>query len=83
MVMSAKSMMIDENCAWCQLLARETDEELGPAFWHLDGCNMDEGFVFSFHRTREEWEEEERRHKEFAEEFNREWAEKHGTGDVA
>jgi hypothetical protein len=26
---------------------------------------MDEGFEFSFHRTREEWEEEERRRKEF------------------
>lgn len=80
LVMSAKSMMIDENCELCQMLAGETGEELGPAFWHLDGCNMDEGFVFSFHRTREEWEEEERRRKEFDEEFNRKWAETHGTG---
>ena len=35
---------------------------------------MDEGFAFSFCRTREEWEEEERRRKEFDEEFNRNWA---------
>jgi hypothetical protein len=35
---------------------------------------MDEGFAFSFYRTREEWEEEERRRIEFDEEFNREWA---------
>jgi hypothetical protein len=32
---------------------------------------MDEGFAFLFHRTREEWEEEERRRREFDEEFNR------------
>lgn len=43
---------------------------------------MDEGFEFSFHRTREEWEEEERRRKEFDEEFNRKWAAEHGE-DVA
>lgn len=79
MVMSAKSMLFDD-CELCQMLAAETGEELGPAFWHLDGCNMDDGFVFSFHRTREAWEEEERRRKEFDEQFEREWAEKHGRG---
>lgn len=35
------------------MLSGETGEELGPGLWHLDGCNMDEGFEFSFHRTRE------------------------------
>jgi hypothetical protein len=76
LVMSAKSMMIDENCDLCQMLASETGEGMGPAFWHLDGCNMDQGFEFSFHRTRAEWEEAERRRKEFDEEFAREWAER-------
>ena len=83
MVMSAKAMMIDENCELCQMLAGETGEDFGPAFWHLDGCNMDQGFEFSFYRTRAEWEEEERRRKEFDEDFNRRWAENghHGAAD--
>jgi hypothetical protein len=74
LVMSAKEMIIDENCELCQMLANESLEGMGPGFWHLDGCNMDEGFAFSFHRTREEWEEEERRRIELYEEFNRKWA---------
>jgi hypothetical protein len=76
LVMSAKSMMIDENCDLCQMLVSETGEDMGPVFWHLDGCNMDQGFEFSFHRTRGEWEEAERCRKEFDEEFNRKWAER-------
>ncbi len=74
LVMSAKEMIIDENCELCQMLGDESVEGLGPGFWHLDGCNMDEGFAFSFCRTREEWDEEERRRKEFDEEFNRNWS---------
>lgn len=83
MVMSVKATVIDEDSAVCQLAA----EEIGPASCltqspvadseHLDGSNMDEGFEFSFHRTLEEWEEAERRCKEFDEEFNRKWAQ-HG-----
>jgi len=74
LVMSAKEMIIDENCEICQMLANESLEGMGPGFWHLDGCNMDEGFAFSFHRTREQWEQEERRRIEVYEEFNRKWA---------
>jgi hypothetical protein len=40
-------------------------------FWHLDGCNMDEGFEFSFYKTLEEFEEEERKREEFNREFER------------
>src|SRR5829696_8261451 len=43
----------------------------GPMFWHLDGCNMDDDFAFSFHCTREEWEAEQRER----EEFSRRWRE--------
>ena len=71
LVMSAKEMIVDEDCALCQMLADERLEELGPGFWHLDGCNMDEGFAFSLCRTRQEWDEEERRREESYEEFNR------------
>ncbi len=41
--------------------------------WHLDGCNMDEGFEFSFYKTRVEFEEEERRREEFNREFEEDW----------
>jgi hypothetical protein len=74
LVMSAKEMIVDEDCDLCKMLGDESLEGLGPGFWHLDGCNMDEGFAFSFCRTREEWDEEERRRKEFDEEFNRNWS---------
>lgn len=76
LVVSAKEMIVDENCELCQMLGEES--ELEPSFWHLDGCNMDEGFAFSFCGTREEWEEKERRSKQLAEEFDRDWAASHG-----
>jgi hypothetical protein len=78
LVMSAKAMMIDENCDLCRLMAGETGEDFGPGFWHLDGCNMDQAFEFSTYRTREEWEAEQRKWREFNEEFERKWAEEHG-----
>jgi hypothetical protein len=40
-----------------------------PMIWHLDGCNMDEDFEFSFHKTREEFDEEEGRRIEFNRQF--------------
>jgi hypothetical protein len=40
------------------------DGDFGPMFWHLDGCNMDDDFPFSFYRTRAEWDEERRRMEE-------------------
>lgn len=61
--MSAKEIMIDEDCPCCQMLAEDFTT---PTFWHLDGCNMDEGFEFSYHETREEYEKEQL-----------EWAESH------
>jgi hypothetical protein len=48
--------MVDEDCPCCQAMA----EMPGPFFWHLDGCNNDDDFAFSFHATREEWEDEQR-----------------------
>jgi hypothetical protein len=42
------------------------DEAFGPTFWNLDGCNMDWDFAFSFHRTKEGWEEQQRDYEEFS-----------------
>ena len=71
MTMTAQQILIDENCPCCVALAEEFDT---PMFWHLDGCNMDEGFVFSYFKTIEEYEADiERR-----EEFNREWEKQQG-----
>ena len=66
------------------LAAEDYDDEIydaaaglpGPVFWHLDGCNMDDEFAFSFYRTKEEWDAERRRH----EEFNRKWEEDRKNG---
>lgn len=74
--LQAKDMIIDENCQICVMSAREVEMGHGPGFWHLDGSSMDEGFAFSFCRTREEWDEENRRQEEFDREFNRKWKER-------
>lgn len=61
--MSARDAMIDPDCPCCQMMA----EIPGPVFWHLDGCDMDEGFAFDLYcRTREEWDEEQLRWAESA-----------------
>lgn len=70
LTMSAKEYVIDEDCEWCEAMAVEFDT---PMFWHLDGCNMDDRFEFSFYKTRMEFEEEERRREEFNREFDRDW----------
>jgi hypothetical protein len=72
--MTPRDMIVDENCPTCQLFAN--DPSFGVGFWHLDGCNMDDDFAFSHHRTREEWEAERLEWRAFSEKFNREWEEK-------
>ncbi|HEX3599605.1 MAG TPA: hypothetical protein VHU84_05645 [Lacipirellulaceae bacterium] len=62
---SGHEAMIDCDCPLCQMQA----EMPGPVFWFLDGCNMDDDFAFSFHRTKQEWDEEQRKY----EEWNRHW----------
>ena len=68
MAVSGADAIIDEDCPLCQMMA----EEMGPTFWHLDGCNMDDDFPFSFHPTREEWEEERRDWEDFNRRFEEE-----------
>jgi len=67
MTLSAKESIIDEDCDCCQWAAMQFDS---PMFWHLDGCNMDEDFEFSFHKTRDEFDEEERQRIEFNRQFD-------------
>jgi hypothetical protein len=57
---AADDAVIDDDCPLCQMQA----DMPGPGFWHLDGCEMDDDFAFSFHRTREEFEAEQREHEE-------------------
>ncbi|HEV8058371.1 MAG TPA: hypothetical protein VGP68_00740 [Gemmataceae bacterium] len=76
-VMSRQEEMHDPDCPCCQMLA----DMPGPAFWGLDGCNMDDEFAFEiYHRTREEWEEEQRSREKFNKKFNAEWAERKRLG---
>lgn len=73
MALPAGAAVIDENCALCQMLG-EMDT---PGFWHLDGCNMDDEFAFSFFRTPEEWEAEQHRWQEFNRRFEQEHNKNH------
>jgi hypothetical protein len=61
--------MVDEDCPCCQAMA----DMPGPFFWHLDGCNNDDDFAFSFHATREEWETEQREWEERRHRWDEEW----------
>jgi hypothetical protein len=69
--MSPAEMIIDENCDCCRMLAMDAEMGFGPAFWHLDGSHMDDGFAFSYCLTLEEWEAENREREEFDREFDR------------
>jgi hypothetical protein len=70
-------MIIDDDCPMCQMFGDETSPlGMGVGFWHLDGAHMDDEFVFSSYRTREEWETENRRREEFDKEFNRKYEER-------
>jgi hypothetical protein len=74
--MSAAELIIDEDCELCRMSALEAEMGFGPAFWHLDGSHMDDGFAFSPCLTLEEWEAENRRREEFNREFERDWEER-------
>jgi hypothetical protein len=74
---SGREAMIDDDCPCCQMMA----EMSGPFFWHLDGSGMDHEFAFDiYHRTREEWEAEQREWEESSRKFNVEWAERERLG---
>jgi hypothetical protein len=70
-------MIVDDDCPVCQMFGSETSPlGMGVGFWHLDGSHMDDDFAFSHHRTRQDWENENRRREEFNREFNRKWEER-------
>ena len=74
---SGHDAIIDPDCPCCQMQA----DLPGPVFWHLDGCNMDDEFAFDiYHRTREEWEEEQRKWEEHHRRFDAEWEERKRLG---
>jgi hypothetical protein len=58
--------IIDDDCPLCEMMA----DGLGPMFWHLDGCNMDDEFAFSHFRTLDEWEEQQREFEEMGRHFD-------------
>jgi hypothetical protein len=64
---SPEHAVVDPDCPLCQMMA----EHSGPMFWHLDGSHMDYEFVFSFFRTRQEWEEDQRAWEAFNRKFER------------
>lgn len=72
-----RDMIVDDDCPMCQMFGDETSPlGMGVGFWHLDGSHMDDDFAFSFFKTRQEWEVENRRREEFNREFNRRWKER-------
>ncbi len=73
---SGHDAMVDDDCPLCNMMA----DLPGLMFWHLDGCNMDEGFAFSYLRTREEWETEQREWEEHDRRFDEEQAAKDELG---
>jgi hypothetical protein len=59
--MGAKHAMVDPDCPCCRMAA----DGPTPMFWHLDGCNMDDEFVFDiYHHTLAEREQKDREREE-------------------
>jgi hypothetical protein len=77
-IMSPEQAIVDDDCPLCRL----AEDWMGPAFWHLDGCNQDEEFPFSLCGTREEWEAEERQREEFSRKFDEEWKAREAAGEA-
>ena len=76
LTISAHECSVDEDCEVCQMIAADFIDT--PMFWGLDGSHFEfDRFEFSFYKSREEWEEEQKRF----EEFNREFEEKHKNKD--
>lgn len=74
---SGREAMVDPDCPCCQMMA----DMPGPMFWHLDGCNNDDEFAFDiYYRTREDWDEEQRRQEEFDRRFDAKCAERERLG---
>ena len=62
---SAHECLIDEDCEMCQMLALDFIDT--PTFCHFDGSHMEfDRFEFSFYKTREPWEAEQREYEEFS-----------------
>jgi hypothetical protein len=74
LTLSRGEMIVDEDCYTCVMMAN--DPTMGPGFMHFDGSHMDDEFAFSFLRTREEWDEENKRREQFNQEFNLRWEER-------
>jgi hypothetical protein len=74
--MGGRSMVIDEDCPICREMGNESEAGLGVWFYHLDGCNMDDGFAFSSFKSVEEWEADRLEREEFHREFDRKWKER-------
>jgi hypothetical protein len=74
--MSGHDAMIDDDCPMCQMMA----DMPGPMFWHLDGCNMEDEFVFSSDATLEEWEERQRDYEEMSRRYEAKQAERERLG---
>jgi len=75
--MRPHDMIIDDDCPMCQMFGDETTPlGMGVGFWHLDGSHMDDDFAFSYFKTRQEWEVENRRREEFDKEFMRDCEER-------
>jgi hypothetical protein len=74
--LTAKEVIIDDDCELCRMAARDIEMGYGPTFWGLDGSHMDDEFAFSFCRTEEEWMEENRQREEFNREFDSRWKER-------
>lgn len=59
--------MYEDHCPLCRSMV----EDGHPAFCHFDGCNMDDGFPFSFCLTPEEWRHERLSDEDFYETVTR------------
>ncbi len=70
LILSGQDVVADDDCPLCQVMA----DSANPFFWHFDGCEMEDEFVFSSSVTREQWDEEQERSERLQREFDASWA---------
>jgi len=68
LTLSPQECLIDDDCPICVEMSMMFDT---PAFWYLDGCNMDDRFEFSFCKTNDEWKAEREKYEKFNREFDK------------
>ena len=76
---SGSSVVLDDDCPTCRMMAYEIDQGLGVSFRRFNTFNMDEEFAFSTCLTEKDWKKEQAEFLRLERDFQRRWQEREWT----